>query len=270
MFEDSIDKTDNKKLLALEETIEEGLRIFADVGSALLQIRDGKLYRADFKTFEEYCQEKWGMERAHAYRLIDSAKVVENLKSSPIGDKLEPPTTEAQTRPLALLAPEQQVEAWQEATEKAPKGEKPTGGLVKKIADRIRAKIGPKKEPKNPGSWTVEDLKKDKELMDCFTAIAAVYGNSSTKAIREGLIGLKRADVTYLAKLPKAKMLEIQGLVMGGNRWKPQKAVAFLDKMADENSKIVDVINWTIAANGIFTATFRNGAFTVTCKANRK
>jgi hypothetical protein len=50
-------------------------------------------------TFEEYCRERWGMSRIHAYRLIESAAVVGNLL--PIGTSL--PTTESQARPLTTL-----------------------------------------------------------------------------------------------------------------------------------------------------------------------
>ncbi len=94
---------DSKKLIALEEIIKSGLDTFTEVGNALLQIRDEKLYRSEFRTFEAYCREKLGIERAHAYRLMDAAEVVENVKMSPIGDKIEPPKTESQTRPLASV-----------------------------------------------------------------------------------------------------------------------------------------------------------------------
>jgi hypothetical protein len=41
---------------------------------------------------------------------MDAAKIVANLKSSPIG---ELPTHESQVRPLSKLEPEQQREAWE-------------------------------------------------------------------------------------------------------------------------------------------------------------
>ena len=66
-------------------------------------------------TFEEYCKERWGMNRAHAYRLIDAAEVVNNL--SPIGDI---PVNESQARPLTQLNdnPALQREACQRARKK--------------------------------------------------------------------------------------------------------------------------------------------------------
>ena len=74
------------KLNALERDIELGLKTFIKVGNALLEIRDGWLYRATHATFEEYCIERWGFKKSQAYRLIDAAEVVRHL--SPIGDSI--------------------------------------------------------------------------------------------------------------------------------------------------------------------------------------
>jgi hypothetical protein len=264
MFDDLIGKTDNKKLLVLEKTIEEGLRTFNVVGSALLIIRDEKLYRGEYKTFEEYCDKKWDMDHSHAYRLMKSAQVVENLKSSPIGELL--PANEAQTRPLALLTPEQQVQAWQEATEKASDGKQPTGQLLKRIAVRIRAKTGEEERMiKASKGWAHEELKTDEELMESFKAIAAVYGNEDAKAIRTGIIQLKRADVIFLAKLPKEKMLEMQDLIMA-NRWTPARALKFLSKMPDDDTTISELKNYCIAAKGDYKADFGGFKLTMTYK----
>ena len=94
-------------LTACELTIRTGLKIFYEVGEALLTIRDARLYRADFATFEDYCRERWRIDRTYAHRLIDAAGVVNNLL--PIGNKI--PATESQTRELAPLDPEQRATA---------------------------------------------------------------------------------------------------------------------------------------------------------------
>lgn len=57
------------------------------------------------------------MSKTHANRMIDSAEVVGNL--TPIGVI---PATESQARPLTVLEPEAQREAWQRAVETAPNG----------------------------------------------------------------------------------------------------------------------------------------------------
>lgn len=117
----------------LEATIERGMQTFVEVGLALMEIRDGRLYRAEFGTFEEYCQERWGWTRQHTNRMIASAEVTTNLE--PIGSIL--PATESQARPLAALPPAQQREAWERVLETAPNG-KITAAIVTQAAKEIR------------------------------------------------------------------------------------------------------------------------------------
>jgi protein gp37 len=107
-----------------EAIIEAGLLTFVEVGSALLSIREARLYRGAFGSFEDYCRDRWGMSKTHANRMIDAAGVASNL--TPIGVM---PANEAQVRPLARLGPEEQREAWTLAVESAPDG-RPTAGQV--------------------------------------------------------------------------------------------------------------------------------------------
>jgi len=86
------------------------------VGEALLEIREQKLYRADYETFDEFCESEYGFKRAHAYRLIEFADVKASVQMSPIGDKL---VRESQARALAPVPEEKRVEVLTEAA-KAP------------------------------------------------------------------------------------------------------------------------------------------------------
>ena len=123
------------ELSQLEERIERGLRTFVEVGTALLRIRDGRLYRDHHATFEDYCKERWGMVRRQADRLIQAAEVTENLR--PAGLIL--PGSERQTRPLTTLDPEDQITAWSRAVELAENGNgKITGQVVEKAVEEIR------------------------------------------------------------------------------------------------------------------------------------
>jgi hypothetical protein len=107
--------TEAQELKRHEAVIEAGLQTFVEVGSALLAIRDKRLYRAEHSNFEAYCRNRWGFSRIHAHRLIGAAGVVGNLL--PMGNT---PTSERQSRPLVGLAPDQQREAWSEAVATAP------------------------------------------------------------------------------------------------------------------------------------------------------
>ena len=113
-----------------EAIIKAGLKAFYEVGSALIRIRDSKSYKEvdGYKTFEEYCRDKWDMSRPQAYRLIDCNKLIENL--SPIGHIL--PETESQCRELSWLKPEAQREVWQMVIDS---GQKVTAKLIKEMRD---------------------------------------------------------------------------------------------------------------------------------------
>jgi hypothetical protein len=92
------------ELSAHEVVIERGYKTFIEVGNALAAIRDGRLYRQHFATFEDYCKQRWSLSRSRAYRLIEGADVVDRML--PIGDKIVP-STESQARELAGLTPRQ-------------------------------------------------------------------------------------------------------------------------------------------------------------------
>ena len=61
---------DTSRLHELEATIARGLETFAEVGAALLEIRDQKLYRGSHKTFETYLRDRWEISRSYAHRVI--------------------------------------------------------------------------------------------------------------------------------------------------------------------------------------------------------
>lgn len=130
----SIVESDN--LLLYESIIERGLKTFVEVGGALLAIREAKLYRLDYGTFEEYCKGRWGLKQSRAYQLMDAAEAVSTLKSSTIVELL--PATESQVRPLTQLEPEDQAAAWQQAVETAPNG-KVTAAHVQQVVDEYKA-----------------------------------------------------------------------------------------------------------------------------------
>lgn len=84
-----------------ERTIARGLRSFLEVGMALKEIRDRRLYRQLYSTFEEYCARRWDFSRPRAYELVAASEVVADL--SAIADTEVLPENEAQARPLTRL-----------------------------------------------------------------------------------------------------------------------------------------------------------------------
>jgi hypothetical protein len=94
------------RLLALEKTIREGKQKFVEVGVALEEIRDRKLYRNKFKTFEEYCQNQWGFSRQYAHQFIKGAVAVKALPPN-LSTQIDKPKTAAA---LAKVDDEKRVE----------------------------------------------------------------------------------------------------------------------------------------------------------------
>src|SRR6185369_5668665 len=106
---------ESRRFKECEKVIQRGLATFYEVGNALAEIRESRLYRISYATFEDYCKERWQMSRFYAHRLIDAAQVVDNLL--PIGNVL---ATESQARELAALEPEVQKAVWHIALSTAP------------------------------------------------------------------------------------------------------------------------------------------------------
>ena len=108
-------------------------RTFATVfefGSALLTIREGRLYRATHATFEQYCRERWGIGRSYASRQIGAA---ERLKLLPLDGQFPRPQNEFQIRPFLRLEPDVFPKAWEQAVKRA-KGEALTPALLRAVA----------------------------------------------------------------------------------------------------------------------------------------
>jgi hypothetical protein len=125
----SLSEAESADLGQLEAVIQEGLAQFFVVGSALLQIRERKLYRDSHPSFERYCIDRWDFSRQHAYRLIAAVGVAEHLAPG----SLPAPESERQVRALTSLEPEQQQEAWAQAVEHS-NGCAPTAAVVEQAA----------------------------------------------------------------------------------------------------------------------------------------
>jgi hypothetical protein len=112
-----------------EGVIQMKLKAFLEVGLALLQINRDRLYRAQYRSFGEYCRIRWDMSRVHAFRLLKAAEVHELLL--PVGN-IPLPENEAQIRPLTALPANKIKSIWKRAIKKAAPG-KVTAKLVRLV-----------------------------------------------------------------------------------------------------------------------------------------
>ncbi|NCJ05183.1 hypothetical protein GS597_01340 [Synechococcales cyanobacterium C] len=114
------------KLNGHEDTIERCMQSYLEFGLALRAILRDRLYRKEYKSFEEYCQKRWATSRQEAYRKINAAAVAQNLMSA---SNVQP--VEYQTRLLSQLEPAQQRIVWKAALEES-KGH-PTGRIIEQV-----------------------------------------------------------------------------------------------------------------------------------------
>jgi hypothetical protein len=126
-----------------ENLIRRGFSTFFEVGQALLTIRDARLYREAFSTFEAYCHQRWGMGRSYAWHLIGAAARVRLL---PPDAKTPRPANEFQVRPFLKLEVDQFPMAWQQVIARAKDG-KITPALVRGVvAQMAEQKRAPKRQ----------------------------------------------------------------------------------------------------------------------------
>lgn len=115
-----------------EAIIRSGWNTFLEVGQALSRIRQKRLYRDQYRTFEEYCRQKWDFSKTHANRLIEAA-TVDNILA-PIGVKVK---KESHVRALVWLSPQQIIATWQKAQQLAGDGEV-TARLIRQAAQGFK------------------------------------------------------------------------------------------------------------------------------------
>jgi hypothetical protein len=69
----TLSPAESARLAELEPIIERGMAGFVEVGNALLEISDRRLYRGTHSTFKEYVEDKWKLSVSRAYQLCDAA-----------------------------------------------------------------------------------------------------------------------------------------------------------------------------------------------------
>ena len=132
----------NRLLKKLEKRIEANQKAaWYENNLLLLKIRNEKIYKKKYKTFEGYLESRWGFKETHGYQLMKSAELMlamttENLRKSNVIAEVQLPKNEAQTRPLVnkLSHNGQRLKVWANVVET---GEKITAELVHTKVDEF-------------------------------------------------------------------------------------------------------------------------------------
>ncbi len=177
----------------LERTVE---RAFYQAGSALQELRDRRLYRDGYDSFEDYCRGRFGHSRQKANYLIMGAAIYRTLSAAncPLL-----PSSEYQVRPLAVLAPQRQPTVWNEAVTEAG-GKAPSNRVVRETVDKYQDKG--KANVFEVGE-VVAILAKDNPRLkgknNCWALVTAVHPRSCDLRLHDGAIDLVKIE--YLKEL---------------------------------------------------------------------
>lgn len=156
--------SETKQYENLKKTIRNGLKGFLEVGRALCEIRDRRLYGDEFDSWDQFCRACFDMTRSYASRLVSSAQCVEEMKEMlPIGNKTSLPIRESQVRELLRLeTSEERSEAWQQAVADYPNGS-PPAKVVREIVEERLPDV----------EWSDEDSEEEEIAPERVSAILA-------------------------------------------------------------------------------------------------
>jgi hypothetical protein len=104
----------------IRHDIKVGVEAFERASKNLLRVRDERLYREEFATFEEFCRETLGHSKTHVNRMIAAADVIQGLIAQ---GEIVLPNNERVARELAKYPKSERALIWKRA---------------KQIADRSR------------------------------------------------------------------------------------------------------------------------------------
>ena len=125
-----------RELANQEARIAAGLTAFQEVGDALLKIKEAKLYRQTYTTWESYLQSRWGMSDSQSMRLISASQICREIAASGV----TPPQIESHARELRIVPEGERAKVWQEITTEMPAEQLTAEQIADKVAERVKRK----------------------------------------------------------------------------------------------------------------------------------
>jgi hypothetical protein len=147
-----LSKTERTELEGLEANISKAQQAFQAAGHALMYIREAKLWRQDYKSFDDYLAKRWDFDKTYASRLITAANVVNRVKALPVDHRLPVITTEWVAREVAKLDDDEIVPVLKAAARKAQsKGKELSAADIKAARQEHKGKSSGKGEGEGEG-----------------------------------------------------------------------------------------------------------------------
>lgn len=161
---DKLTAQEQTRLAECERIIRNHFETYKEAGSALEEIRDKRLYREKYPTFETYARIVWDMSKTQANRLIAAAGAVKELvRVSPDIKQTVEHLSESAVRPLTMLSPKGKIKAMQAVTKASPGVRNITAKMVTEAAKKVEPSAFSRRSPSKDGKG---DLIRRSELLD--------------------------------------------------------------------------------------------------------
>lgn len=132
-----------------EATLSQATLSYLVMGRCLGEVRDRKLYRGEYLTWEHYCSQRWDVGRSTAYNIVTAFEIAQGLHESGVPDALLPRNVD-QCLSLAKLRVADgshdriaQAEVWRAVTERC--GDRVTSEDVKAEVRRLVLEVADEK-----------------------------------------------------------------------------------------------------------------------------
>lgn len=123
----------------LEKRVKAGESSGIDKAEALHRIyseNGGRLWKSGFHSFDQYCEDRWGYQKAHAYRVVKFGGFIKDLKESHPGLPL--PSSESQVRKVLTLPPGRAIDCWVTIATAIKNGTRMTGDAIDSFVQKHR------------------------------------------------------------------------------------------------------------------------------------
>lgn len=175
--------------------VKAGLETFVDVAIALIGLQEEKLYRETHSTFEEYCDEVFGLGRRRAYQLMEAGQTVLALMDSNGEAPKVLPTTTSHASALAEVEPSKQREVWDKVVQETSQtGERITAKKIAETNERLTGKSSSPKGGKKSKKENVDSDNNTDEFSDHQASITAEVLRNTENRNRQELEGNKATD----------------------------------------------------------------------------
>jgi hypothetical protein len=134
--------------------------------AGLLEVRNNRLYRDKYPSFEEYCLKRWGMSRARGYQLLQAAEVIAEVKMDKECLTMVDTLPDRTAVELGKAPKGERAEVWKEAVATAPQKNGKPKVTAKHVEKVVASRKQPEPEPEKPAPPDPQPWRAYNDLID--------------------------------------------------------------------------------------------------------